>query len=201
MVPLGGIIMGILALIFVALANVTSTAVSVFASGLAMRHIKLFRSTPWWQLMLLLIVPCLPFVFWPADLFRLGDAFLAYNGTMYAPISGILFADYFFLRKQKINLRALFEEDPSGEYYYHRGFNWLALGSLLLGQFVYIFLYNPYTREIHPLAQYAPASVSSCIIAAIAYGWSMRALNRRESARAPLGSDASARRRLISPNI
>jgi cytosine/uracil/thiamine/allantoin permease len=83
--------------------------------------------------MLVLIVPCLPFVFWPAELFSMGDAFLAYNGTMYAPISGILLADYFFPRKQKLNLPALFEDDPSGEYYFHRGFNWLALGSLLLG--------------------------------------------------------------------
>jgi len=195
--------MGILALLFVALANVTSTAVSVFASGLAMRHIKMFRSTPWWQLMLLMVIPCLPFVFWPARLFSLGDAFLAYNGTMYAPISGILFADYFFLRKQKLNLRALFEDDPSGEYYFHRGYNWLALGSLLLGQILYILLYNPYTGESHPLAEFAPASVASCVIAAVTYGVSMRVLNRRESARAQTlaGHDARGRRRLISPNV
>jgi len=203
MVPLGGVVMGILALLFVALANVTSTAVSVFASGLAMRHIKMFRSTRWWQLMLLMVIPCLPFVFWPARLFSLGDAFLAYNGTMYAPISGILFADYFFLRKQKLNLRALFEDDPSGEYYFHRGYNWLALGSLLLGQILYILLYNPYTGESHPLAEFAPASVASCVIAAVTYGVSMRVLNRRESARAQTlaGHDARGRRRLISPNV
>jgi len=203
MVPLGGVVMGIFALLFVALANVTSTAVSVFASGLAMRHIKMFRSTPWWQLMLLMVIPCLPFVFWPARLFSLGDAFLAYNGTMYAPISGILFADYFFLRKQKLNLRALFEDDPSGEYYFHRGYNWLALGSLLLGQILYILLYNPYTGESHPLAEFAPASVASCVIAAVTYGVSMRVLNRRESARAQTlaGHDARGRRRLISPNV
>jgi len=201
MVPLGGVFMGILALIFVALANVTSTAVSVFASGLAMRHVKWFRATPWWQLMLLMIIPCVPFVFWPAQLFRMGDVFLAYNGTMYAPISGILFADYFFLRKQKINLRALFEGDPGGEYYYHRGFNWLALGSLLLGQFLYIYLFNPYSGEVHPLGQYTPASVASCLIAAITYGVSMRLLNRRASAPAPAAADGSGRRRLISPNI
>jgi NCS1 family nucleobase:cation symporter-1 len=201
MVPLGGVVVGIFALSFVALANVTSTAVSIFASGLAMRHIKMFRATPWWQLMLLLVVPCLPFVFWPAELFSMGDAFLAYNGTMYAPISGILFADYFFLRKQKLNLRALFEDDPSGAYYFHRGFNWLALGSLLLGQILYIVLYNPYSGETHPFAQYAPASVASCVVAAVAYGVGMRVLGRRESLRTPTHPKESGSRRLISPNI
>ena len=148
-----------------------------------MRHVKRFRATPWWQLMLVLIVPCLPFVFWPHELFSLGDAFLAYNGTMYAPISGILFADYFFLRKQKLNLRALFEDDPSGEYYFHRGFNWLALGSLLLGQVVYIVMYNPISGEAHQLlAIRIPASVASSVLPALAYGVGMRMLGRRESA-------------------
>jgi NCS1 family nucleobase:cation symporter-1 len=201
MVPLGGIVVGILALTFVALANVTSTAVSIFASGLAMRHIKRFRATPWWQLMLVLIVPCLPFVFWPHELFSLGDAFLAYNGTMYAPISGILFADYFFLRKQKLNLRALFENDPSGEYYFHRGFNWLALGSLLFGQVLYIVMYNPISGEIHPLSNFVPASVASSVLPALVYGVGMRVLGRRESLRTPTRPGERGRRRLISPNI
>jgi NCS1 family nucleobase:cation symporter-1 len=200
MIPLGGVVMGILALAFVALANITSTAVSLFASGLAMRHVKRFRATPWWQLMLVLIVPCLPFVFWPHQLFDLGDAFLAYNGTMYAPISGILLADYFFLRKQKLNLRALFEDDPSGEYYFHRGFNWVALGSLLLGQVVYIIMYNPISGEIHPLSQFVPASVASSVLPALVYAVGMRVLGRRESQRAPTSSEGHASR-LISPNI
>ncbi len=203
MIPLGGVIMGILALAFVALANITSTAVSLFASGLAMRHVKRFRATPWWQLMLVLIVPCLPFVFWPHELFDLGDAFLAYNGTMYAPISGILLADYFYLRKQKLNLRALFEDDPSGEYYSQRGFNWVALGSLLLGQVVYIIMYNPISGEIHQLSRFVPASVAASVLPALVYGIGMRLLARRESTsrRPPASPEGSASRRLISPNI
>jgi NCS1 family nucleobase:cation symporter-1 len=116
---------------------------------------------------------------------------------MYAPISGILFADYFFLRKQKLNLRALFEDDPSGEYYFHRGFNWLALGSLLLGQVVYIVMYNPISGEIHQLSNFIPASVASSVLPALVYGIGMRALGRRENLRAP----APGSRRLISPNL
>jgi len=203
MVPLGGIVVGILALAFVALANVTSTAVSLFASGLAMRHVKRLRATPWWQLMLLLIVPCVPFVFWPNELFSLGDAFLAYNGTMYAPISGILLADYFFLRKQKLNLRALFEDDPSGEYYFHWGFNWVALGSLLLGQVVYVVMYNPISGEIHQLSRYVPASVAASVLPALVYWAGMRLLAQRESAspRGPTAPEGRGASRLISPNI
>ncbi|MBW2421537.1 MAG: cytosine permease, partial [Deltaproteobacteria bacterium] len=99
MVPIGGVFLGVLALGFVALANVTSTAVSVFASGLALRHVPGLRDMKWNRLMLLTIAPCVPFVFWPHELYDLGDAFLAYNGTMYAPIVGIVFVDYFVLRR------------------------------------------------------------------------------------------------------
>ncbi len=43
MVPIGGVFLGVLALGFVALANVTSTAVSLFASGLSLRHVPGLR--------------------------------------------------------------------------------------------------------------------------------------------------------------
>jgi NCS1 family nucleobase:cation symporter-1 len=199
MVPLGGVFMGVLALIFVALANVTSTAVSLFASGLALRHVPALRSRPWWQLMVLLVIPCVPFIFWPGELYDAGDAFLAYNGTMYAPISGILFTDYFLLRGQRLSLWSIFDDDPSGEYHYSRGFNWIALGSLVLGQATYLFLYNPVTGATHELLGSIPASVASFMVPALVYGVGMRLL----SMSAPLEPPASSARgrRLIAPNI
>jgi NCS1 family nucleobase:cation symporter-1 len=203
MVPLGGVFMGVLALVFVGLANVTSTAVSFFASGLALRHVPALRSRPWWQLMLLLVIPCVPFVLWPGELYDLGDAFLAYNGTMYAPISGILFTDYFLLRGQRLNLWSIFEDAPSGEYFYSRGFNWIALGSLLLGQATYLFLYNPITGATHEAFRWAPASIAAFLVPALVYGVAMRFLNVAATSKIsadPVGATAMPQR-LITPNI
>ena len=107
----------------------------------------------WKRLMLLTIAPCVPFVFWPHELYDLGDAFLAYNGTMYAPIVGIVFVDFFVLRRQRLSLWAIFEGAPSGAYHYSHGFHWPALASLILGQGLYLFLFNPITGEIHDLFQ------------------------------------------------
>jgi len=203
MVPLGGVVMGVLTLSFVALANVTSTAVSLFASGLALRHIPGLRSRPWWQLMLLLVLPCAPFVFWPGELYDLGDAFLAYNGTMYAPISGILFTDYFVLRRQRLDLRSIFEDAPSGDYFFTKGFNWIALGSLVLGQATYLFLYNPLTGATHELLGWMPASIAAFAVPALVYGVAMRLLYGKpepDASYEPAGSSATGRR-LIAPNI
>src|SRR5690606_10366272 len=57
MVPLGGVLLGIVALVFVTLANITSVAVSIFASGLALRHVPALRQRGWWQILVLTLVP------------------------------------------------------------------------------------------------------------------------------------------------
>ncbi len=194
MVPLGGVFMGVLALCFVALANITSTAVSIFASGLALRHIPGLRSRAWWQVVAITIVPLMFFIVWPRELYDLGDAFLAFNGTMHAPVCGILFVDYFFLRKQQLNLRAIYEASPSGEYYYWKGFNVLALGGVVIGQLTYFTLYNPFTDATHWLFQFMPASLAAFLAPALIYGVGMRYWLARTTVK-------MAGERLIEPNI
>lgn len=206
MIPLGGVYLGILALLFVALANVTSTAVSLFASGLAIRHVHIFRDRKWSHLIVILIMPCVPFVFWPHQLADIGDAFLAFNGTMYGPISGILFADFIFLRRQKYNLWSIFEDHPKGSYHYAWGFNWIAIGSLLLGQAIYIWLYNPGTGATHPLFYYLNPSITACVVPAVTYAIGMKLLGWHEKS-VRITEDQRSRyelppaQRLIDPNI
>jgi len=206
MIPLGGFHLGLLALVFVALANITSTAVSLFASGLAIRHVHILRDRKWWQLMVILIIPCVPFVFWPQQLYDMGDAFLAFNGTMYGPISGILFADFIFLRRQKYNVWSIFEDHPNGSYHYAWGFNWIAIGSLLLGQVVYIWLYNPGTGATHALFYYINPSVAACVVPAVTYAIGMKLLGWHEKS-VRISDDQHSRaarplgQRLIEPNI
>lgn len=197
MVPIGGLFLGVLALGFVAVANVTSTAVSIFASGLALRHIPGLRRRAWWQLMLLTALPCVPFVFWPRELYDLGDAFLAYNGTMYAPLSGILFVDFFLVRRQRLSLRAIFDGAPERAYHYTRGFNPWALASVVLGQAVYLSLYNPMSGEIHLFTRFVPASIAAFGLAALVYGLSA-ALRRRTAPELTAGSFAD---RITVPNV
>src|SRR5688572_4460917 len=54
---------------------------------------------------------------------------IGYSGLMGA-IAGILICDYWVLRKQKLDLAALF--DPKGKYSYSNGINWRAMISLAL---------------------------------------------------------------------
>lgn len=200
MVPLGGVFMGVLALIFVALANITSTSVSLFASGLALRHLPGLHKRSWRLIIALTAVPLAFFVVWPNELYDLGDAFLAYNGTMHAPVGGILLVDYFFLKKQRLHLRSIFEAAPTGHYYYNRGFNTLALACVVIGQLTYFLVYNPFTNEAHALFRFMPASIASFLIPAILYWTGMRFwLKRGARGDGAVGQEQAAK--LLMPNI
>jgi NCS1 nucleoside transporter family len=52
-------------------------------------------------------------------------------GDFFAPIAGVLIADYLFIRRMKLDVPALFEKN--GRYWYWRGVNWVAVGWVVLG--------------------------------------------------------------------
>ena len=173
MIPLGGVVMGVVALSFVALANLSSVAVSLFAAGLALRHFAPLRRVEWRTILLVSLIPCALFAVWPARLYGLGDAFLAYNGSMFAPVSGVIFVDYFLLRRERLCLSALFDATPGRAYYFWKGFNPVAIAAVVLGQVLYFALYNPITGASHWLFHYLPASVAAFGSAALLHGIGM----------------------------
>jgi len=55
---------------------------------------------------------------------------IAYSSLL-GPVGGIMIADYFFIRRQNLNLRDLYE--LNGEYSYSSGFNQFAIIALVVG--------------------------------------------------------------------
>ena len=51
--------------------------------------------------------------------------------SLLGPVGGIMIADYYFIRKQELNLNELYQH--SGQYNFSNGFNWRAITALLLG--------------------------------------------------------------------
>ena len=94
------------------------------------------------------LAPCMPFVFWPDEMVGMGSNFLAYKGTLYAPVVGILVADFVFIRRQRLSLCALFDDDPRADYYSTRGFHWPAMTCMILGQAIYFSLLESLGRRI-----------------------------------------------------
>jgi NCS1 family nucleobase:cation symporter-1 len=185
MVPLGGVLLGAIALGIMGIANLTAVSISLFASALALRHLPGLRHRVWWQVLLIASFPCVLYVIWPQQLYDSGETFLAYNGTMYAPISGILFVDYIFLRRRRLCLRSLFDAHPDAAYHYWKGFNPLALAGVILGQCVYFALYNPVSGASHWLFLYVPASLAAFTVPALFYAAGMKLMALHERSLVP----------------
>jgi NCS1 family nucleobase:cation symporter-1 len=60
-------------------------------------------------------------------------------GAILAPVFGIMIVDYYVIKKEKINVDALFDASPKGKYHYNGGFNrkgmlaWLLSGYIAVG--------------------------------------------------------------------
>jgi len=52
-------------------------------------------------------------------------------GALIGPLFGILIADYYLIRKQKVIVDDLFTMDKGGEYYYSKGYNPVAIRSVI----------------------------------------------------------------------
>ena len=158
MIQVGGKIFGAAALLLVAIANVSASAIMMYTAGLGLRHVKAFRALPWPTLAAVGFLPVFAYVAIPETLYANGSAFLTYNATMFAPISGILLVDYFLLRRQQLDAAQVFEDHPSGKFRFQGGFNLPALGSMLFGQLLYVWLLNPVSSVAHGPTELLTAS-------------------------------------------
>ncbi|MDT8344788.1 MAG: NCS1 family nucleobase:cation symporter-1 [Thermohalobaculum sp.] len=66
--------------------------------------------------------------FWVSVISEIGIAgFVDTLGAFLAPLYGILVADYYLIRKQRIEVQDLFTTSPTGTYYYGGGWNKIAI--------------------------------------------------------------------------
>jgi NCS1 family nucleobase:cation symporter-1 len=169
MIQAGGRLLGALALALVAIANISASAIMMYTAALACRHVARLRKLPWRTLTAITFVPVLAYALVPELLYAKGSAFLAYNATMFAPISGVVLVDYLVLRRGRLNASQIFEDDPAGDYHFTRGFNLPALGCVLLGQLLYVWLLDPVSLQARGPVLALTASGPAVLSAALLY--------------------------------
>jgi nucleobase:cation symporter-1, NCS1 family len=199
MLKVGGLTFGIISLLLVASANISASSIMMYTAELALRHVRHLRGFSWKSLTLLTFLPLLAFVLFPDALYERGNAFLPYNATMYVPISGVLLVDYLFLRKLRLNPSQLFESAPSGSYFFSHGFNSYALFCMVLGQGLYLWLYNPVTSAWHHPFEFLTASMPAAVIPMVLYYFLARFFLVKKGIGGYL--EDSACRPIVEPNI
>ena len=169
MIPIGGPIIGLLALLFVAFANITSITSLAYSVSLALKQIRGFVNTDWTRLTFFFMAPSVPFVFFPDEVYSHFSTFLAMCGTVIGPLVGIGLVDYFLLRKQQIHLAALFADTPGSPYYYWGGYNLAAIASLVGGTLLYFLILDPVTFDHSLFFLFFSASIPVIILTGILY--------------------------------
>lgn len=167
---IGGPVYGVIALLFVAAANLGTAVAGVYASAIGLRHFPALGKLPWPVLLLLTIGPVvLVGLFIPELFFANFGSFLAFIGMAFAPLCGIQIADYYFLRGRRIDIRAMFVGDAGSAYRFWGGFNPAALIAMAAGCATYLYLLNPLTYVSRAPYDYTTASLPTVLIAGLVH--------------------------------
>lgn len=171
MAQIGGLTFGVVALGFVAFANVTSMINILYTSIVGLRQIvgKRLQEMSWELLVVLFCVAPVIIVFFAPGIYDGFFIFLVWTSALNSALAGIGIADYFFLRHQRINLRDLYAPEQNSPYHYWKGFNPIAIVALAVGAVSYVILFNPQTLATTTLFTFISASLPSCVIAGVVH--------------------------------
>jgi NCS1 family nucleobase:cation symporter-1 len=166
----GGPVYGIIALIFVAAANLGTAVAGVYSSSIGLRHFPALQNLSWPALLLISILPVGVVGLLIPDLFFANfGTFLAFIGLGFAPLCGIQIVDYYLLRGRRVDVRGLFEGGPSSTYAYWGGFNPASIVGMAAGVGTYLYLLNPITYVSNSPYEFLTASLPSMVTAGVAF--------------------------------
>ncbi len=133
-------------LLLVAFANIGTQAVGSYIYSVMLK--STFKKLNYNALVLILGCYVAVLCVWGKIVEYFG-AFLTISACMYAPLAALLFVDFFFIRKQKIDLRSAYELKGHDKYVFTKGYNLVGIACLIIGCLLSLMIYNPITGEIH----------------------------------------------------
>lgn len=122
---------------FICIIAGTITTITILIYSGAMSVLTVFPNLNFRLVTIFIALPALPFIF-IGSLREAFDYILIFGAMLAGPYWAIILVDYFFLRKEKINVKACFEKE--GPYKYWKGLNPVAIFSQIIGIIVWLFL-------------------------------------------------------------
>lgn len=171
MIPVGGGALGPVALAWIAFANVTSMASVVYVFLVAARQegVRFVGRLSWSACSALVAVATAVLLVRPTWIYDHFLNFILWTGLGYGPAIGISMADYFLLRRQRVDLRALYDERAGSPYDFWGGWNWPALIALAVGSVSYLAFLDPKSLAYHGWFPYTTATLPSMAAGILVY--------------------------------
>jgi NCS1 family nucleobase:cation symporter-1 len=74
---------------------------------------------------------------WVAVITQMGlFPFVNTLGAILAPVFGIMMVDYYIIKKEKLDVDALFDDSPKAKYHYNGGFNYKGMLAWILSGYI-----------------------------------------------------------------
>jgi NCS1 family nucleobase:cation symporter-1 len=169
MIKIFGLAGGILALVLMAVANITSICCLSYSQAIPIKYYK-----PQWSWFKAVATnfPAIA-LFFPLIFYKYASV-LAMEGSVAAPYAAILIVDQFIVRKGRFNLKELFYKAPGcmSERGYVKGFFVPAWVVWIVSILFYYTMYNPMTYTTGPLGfifYWATAQIPEFILAFVLY--------------------------------
>jgi NCS1 family nucleobase:cation symporter-1 len=171
MIPLGGVLLGVLALAFIGFANVTSMVSQSYSGSLAIRRAggAPMRRLPWSVQAAVLLAPAALVAFWPGAIYDNYFKFLAWVSIVLAPLCAVYFVDFYLLRRRTLDVRAMYEPEGLSRYSFWWGVNPVAFAAVAAGAVCYWLLLNPLTYESAPPFLYTTASIPAFLVTGVVH--------------------------------
>jgi nucleobase:cation symporter-1, NCS1 family len=137
LIEVGGVRLGSLALVAIGVANVTTAAVAFYGASLSF---KIFwPSLRYERVALAFALLIMGLALW-GGIIDYYETYLAIVGAINGPVLALLVADYWLVRRQRLNLKDIFRR---GTYQYTGGVNLVALVAFAAGIAAYLWVYDP----------------------------------------------------------
>ncbi|WP_339183919.1 cytosine permease [Oceanobacillus sp. FSL W7-1293] len=140
LIELGGPGFGLISLIFIVIANVTTQAVGLYSfavsSKVIMPKLKFKTVTYFWAGWVTLLI------LW-GGIWTYYETFLAVIGATAGSVVALVIADFYIVRKQRFSMRGLYKVNGDQTYTYTGGFNIPAWVSFFVGIICYFLVYDP----------------------------------------------------------
>lgn len=167
LIELGGPVTSLFALLFIAIANITTVAVSLYGATIStkvlMPKLNYKITCLLWAAWIVLLV------FW-GGLWEYYSVFLAVLGASSGSATSLIIVDFFVVRKRKVSMKDLYQINNNQAYKYSKGFNIPALFSFFAGISGYLLIYDPVAAvPRHAIFQYTTATGFAVLVSGLVY--------------------------------
>lgn len=163
----GGPSVALLTLMMVAFANIGTHGTGAYMWSVVYK--SAFPGASFKAVVLVLGAYCALIVLW-GEIITYFGAMISVAAYVYGPVMGLLFVDYFLVRKRRLNLRAAYEIDDNPAYRYSGGYNIVGFFCLAVGVASGLAVFDPisYTARL-PIFDYTTSSLLGFGVAGVLY--------------------------------